>query len=186
MYFAEKNISLIERDSSSDRQCWRHSRWPLRDPFFLLFFFTFKATILGPPLSLSEVQSKTRKWNDMRLNDPKRKSMIGKARERDSDDHVTVWPDGKVIFSIFGHLQYWTFAQYHMEFAKFCQSHLKICPSGEISPNLVTLLCGDVSLRLGGWVSVYEVVHLSMRKGVHSYVRTSVTRSGNLLDFDQL
>ena len=77
-------------------------------------------------------------------------------------------------------------AKYLKKHFKFCQSHLKICPSGEISPNLVTLLCGDVSLRLGGWVSVYEVVHLSMRKGVHSYVRTSVTRSGNLLDFDQL
>ena len=66
---------------------------------------------------------------------------------------LPVWPDGKIILSIFGPLQHWIFAQQHKKMTKvgsqFCQILNKVsrncrtpiifCQSGEISPNLVTL-----------------------------------------------
>ena len=62
------------------------------------------------------------------------------------------------LFSIFGHLQQWKLAQYCHKFAKvgslFCQIRNKpskigqqlvnFCQSGEILPNLVTLVVGKV------------------------------------------
>ena len=67
----------------------------------------------------------------------------------------SVWPNGQIIGSIFGQLQHWIFAPNHRPkfakvSAKFCkiedklfqngQSFITACQSGEISPNLVTLL----------------------------------------------
>ena len=65
-----------------------------------------------------------------------------------------VWPDGCIIFLIFGHLDQGNFAQEFNIFEKVCsqfcqmlnsysrndQKLLKFCPSGEILPNLVTLM----------------------------------------------
>ena len=64
-----------------------------------------------------------------------------------------VWPDGTVICSIFGHLQWWKFAQWHKYFAKVDSKCYQIVNTaskipkvdnflqkvGEISSNLVTL-----------------------------------------------
>ena len=59
----------------------------------------------------------------------------------------SVWPDCWIIYLIFAHLQHWKFAN---KISKLCQilnelfqngqSFLTLCQSGEISPNLVTLV----------------------------------------------
>ena len=68
------------------------------------------------------------------------------------------WPDGYVIISIFGHLEQWKFANKCEIFAKvgsqFCQilnsysregtKLFKLCLSGEILPNLVTLVNDNI------------------------------------------
>ena len=69
------------------------------------------------------------------------------------DRKRAVWPDGKIIYSIFGHAQQWifaelqkctkvdqTFCQILNKVSKNCQRLLKSCQSGEISPNLATLV----------------------------------------------
>ena len=67
---------------------------------------------------------------------------------------LPVWPDGKIICSIFGHLRQWrkfvaknTICVYKSRLnilpnnpSKIAQRLLNCCQSGEISPNLVTLL----------------------------------------------
>ena len=73
------------------------------------------------------------------------------------------------VFNL-GHLQQWNFAQKHTLFchsgfkilpkpnkpSKYCQSLLKFCQSGEISPNLVTLVLSDATVNIANtWL--YQV-----------------------------
>ena len=84
----------------------------------------------------------------------RRMSRIVNFGEREVGWLESVWPDDQFIGSIFGNLQHWTFAQNQIIYVKVsskccqivnepffnCQSVKTSYQSGEISPNLVTLV----------------------------------------------
>ena len=52
----------------------------------------------------------------------------------------SVWPNGWIFCSMFGHLEQCKFAKYQITTQEMAKYFLKFRRSGEISPNLVTLL----------------------------------------------
>ena len=103
-------------------------------------------------------KSTFRRTSSTDIGEVKHLCTIHRSRNKSNDLELhlqlhSVWSDGSTICSRWGHLQHHKFASNHWKYTRVCskycqilsktskngQRQLKICPSGEISPNRVTL-----------------------------------------------
>ena len=113
--------------------------------------------------------------------------MVG---SRLSITNVTRW---LYYFSVFGHFHQWKSAQWHTKFVKIglevcqiqnklsknCQRLKRICQSGEISPNLVTLSITFPSTLIFPMFIVNNFLLLTRSRLVRKYLNTNKSLSSS-------
>ena len=77
-------------------------------------------------------------------------------------DSTPVWPDDQIVFSIFGQLQQWKFAQKHTNCAKVSW---KLCPKPNILPNIFKYLPKWWSFAKSGHTAYHRIANGFLKLG---------------------